>query len=483
VEPLILVGTIDAEYVSDLASATRSFEAALAEAGEDRTALVRAHVAAGHWGVDALPGGPGDVEALHARAALDLLAGHEDDDPESASVALLMLVEAGFRAGRGLDLALLDRAIALESKAHLPLLDRPSVQGAIGRGLAGDHRPSIRDMHALLATAEEDGDWPARVILLRSLAWMGWCIGGLATASRQIDQALALADEIGLDEGVTWAIGAQIRAAMGQTEDARSWAERAVSAGEDVGSWWWRLRGLAAVVFLELTVGDARGAGGAAQRLADLAAEAGDAYEPGWNRIHGDLIEALIAAVGIDRAEPLTAWFEARAALGSHPWSLMASSRCRGLLEAAAGRSEEALVCFERSLAADAHGEMVFERARTLLAQGQALRRANRRRDAREALTEARRLFEACGSPPWADRAGAELASVSGRAAAATELTGTERRVAELASAGRTNKEIAGELFLSVRTVESHLSAAYRKLGVRRRTELAAAVSADSRTD
>lgn len=52
-----------------------------------------------------------------------------------------------------------------------------------------------------------------------------------------------------------------------------------------------------------------------------------------------------------------------------------------------------------------------------------------------------------------------------------------ERRVAELAAAGRTNAEIAGELYLSVRTVESHLAATYRKLGVRSRTELAARYS------
>jgi DNA-binding CsgD family transcriptional regulator len=66
------------------------------------------------------------------------------------------------------------------------------------------------------------------------------------------------------------------------------------------------------------------------------------------------------------------------------------------------------------------------------------------------------------------------LAAVSGRTV--TEgLTGTERRVADLATAGRTNREIAAALHISIRTVESHLSAAYRKLGVRSRTELAAA--------
>src|SRR5262249_42880024 len=72
------------------------------------------------------------------------------------------------------------------------------------------------------------------------------------------------------------------------------------------------------------------------------------------------------------------------------------------------------------------------------------------------------------GARLWADKAHAELARISGRAPASQELTETERRVAELAAQGRTNKEIAAELFMGLSTVESHLSHVYRKLGVRR---------------
>ena len=74
----------------------------------------------------------------------------------------------------------------------------------------------------------------------------------------------------------------------------------------------------------------------------------------------------------------------------------------------------------------------------------------------------------------WAERAQAELARLGGRRAAdRDELTETERRIAELAAEGRANKEIAAALFVSERTVESNLTRAYRKLGVRSRTELA----------
>jgi DNA-binding NarL/FixJ family response regulator len=118
-----------------------------------------------------------------------------------------------------------------------------------------------------------------------------------------------------------------------------------------------------------------------------------------------------------------------------------------------------------------------FELARTLLVQGTIRRRAKQKRPAREALDAALEIFERLGAIPWAESTRAELDAIGGRPAPTGELTPTEERVARLAAAGRTNREIAEALFLSVRTVEGHLSHAYHKLGVRSRTELATVIA------
>ncbi len=117
------------------------------------------------------------------------------------------------------------------------------------------------------------------------------------------------------------------------------------------------------------------------------------------------------------------------------------------------------------------------EHARALGDLGAALRRDNRRRDARAPLSESLALATACGAEPVAARARDELLAAGGRPRRTAlrgpeSLTASELRVAELAAAGRANREIAQELVVTVRTVEFHLSRAYAKLGVRSRDAL-----------
>ncbi|HEX3261599.1 MAG TPA: helix-turn-helix transcriptional regulator, partial [Pseudonocardia sp.] len=119
-----------------------------------------------------------------------------------------------------------------------------------------------------------------------------------------------------------------------------------------------------------------------------------------------------------------------------------------------------------------------FDAARTRLAAGEFLRRAGQRRRAAELLTAAQQGFAELGATPYAERCARELAA-SGlrpsprRGRDETRLTAQELVVARRAAAGLSNRELAAELVVSVKTVEYHLRNAFAKLGVTSRRQLA----------
>ena len=109
---------------------------------------------------------------------------------------------------------------------------------------------------------------------------------------------------------------------------------------------------------------------------------------------------------------------------------------------------------------------------------GRTLRRAGRRTAARALLRDAESAFDACGAVPWAEQARRELSASGERARprrpeTRDELTAQELQVAMIVAEGASNREAAARLFLSPKTIEKHLGNAYRKLGVRSRTQLA----------
>jgi DNA-binding CsgD family transcriptional regulator len=126
-----------------------------------------------------------------------------------------------------------------------------------------------------------------------------------------------------------------------------------------------------------------------------------------------------------------------------------------------------------------------LEHARALTDLGAALRRANRRREARQSLQVGLRLAEECGARPLVARARTELRAAGGRSsdpwgAGAQRLTASERRVAELAAEGLSNPEIAQALFVTRKTVETHLGSVYRKLGISGRGKLHRVLAQDA---
>jgi DNA-binding CsgD family transcriptional regulator len=122
---------------------------------------------------------------------------------------------------------------------------------------------------------------------------------------------------------------------------------------------------------------------------------------------------------------------------------------------------------------------MPFERARTQLLLGQLQRRQRQKESAGATLREAQRAFDALGTPLWADRARAELARAKVVPTHDHTLTPSERRVAELAASGMTNRDVAAALFISPKTVEANLARIYRKLGIKTRAELGRLIGDD----
>jgi DNA-binding NarL/FixJ family response regulator len=186
-----------------------------------------------------------------------------------------------------------------------------------------------------------------------------------------------------------------------------------------------------------------------------------------------DLVEAAARAGRPDAAvEPLasyTEWVEA----ADSSTGLALAARCRGLLAEGAEAEEH----FEQALHLHAAEPRSFPAARTALVYGEALRRARRRRDARDQLRAALEVFEQIGAAPWAERARNELRA-SGESARRREpstldqLTRQELQIARFVAEGLTNRQVAEQLFLSPRTIDFHLRNVFRKLNIASRSEL-----------
>ena len=196
------------------------------------------------------------------------------------------------------------------------------------------------------------------------------------------------------------------------------------------------------------------------------------------NRSLADLVEAAVHAGNRDAGEAALARLSERAEASGTPWALGVLARARALL--ATGDETEAL--FRESVAQLTRTEVVTELARTQLAYGEWLRRANRRLDAREQLRSAYDCFAAMGAGAFAQRARGELVATGGRAPLPAGrpthgLTPQESQVAALAASGATNAEIATRMFITVSTVEYHMNKVLRKLDVTSRRQLTGALA------
>jgi DNA-binding CsgD family transcriptional regulator len=164
------------------------------------------------------------------------------------------------------------------------------------------------------------------------------------------------------------------------------------------------------------------------------------------------------------------------------PRPLGAALRAAGVIEG----GEQGLRLLEEAVQVLSESPAKLEHAKARTELGAALRRGNRRTAAREHLRHAVELATICGAVPLAARAEQELLATGARPrrialSGVASLTPSERRVAEMAAEGPTNREIAQALFVTQRTVEVHLTSIYRKLGIRSRSQLAGALAKPAR--
>jgi DNA-binding CsgD family transcriptional regulator len=194
-----------------------------------------------------------------------------------------------------------------------------------------------------------------------------------------------------------------------------------------------------------------------------------------WRRY---AVEGLLALGRTEEAVALEREELAIAERWGAPATIAACLRTLG--NALGGDEGENLLRQAVGIAADSPARI--QHARALVDLGAALRRANKRVEARERLREGAELAYRAGTAALVERANEELAATGARPRKEVlggiySLTASERRVAELAARDKTNKEIAQALFVTVKTVEVHLSSVYRKLKINSRRQLAAALS------
>ena len=412
------------------------------------------------------------VAEEHAREAVRLGEQLGDDGLTARALAALAIVR--YNQGEPQSFALGQRAVDLARRSG----DASAIgEAAVALGHCFYWSGRIDDARHVLGTelsAVVERNEPAAASLLWYLALVEERGGRLALAREYADRSREIMLQYGSpeleDDPIVLAPVARVAAFQGDEELARELAERACAFVEARG-------GMSTGRFHAALLGSLDHWAGDPMR----AVERFEAFDQsrraaGFSRSiaahSADHVESLLEVGRVADARALLAEWESQARKLGHRWAIPEIFRCRGVVAIHDGDVTAGIGLLEQAV--ELHEEVgdPFGRARALLLLGRTRRRARQKRSAREAIEAALAGFEAIGAAGWAGRARAELGSIGGRTRA-DGLTPAEQRVAALVAEGRTNREVAAALFLGERTVETHLSHVYAKLGIRSRTELA----------
>jgi DNA-binding CsgD family transcriptional regulator len=446
-------------------------ERAFREAGDDvalKSAVEHTIALSLAWGGDVLQALP------HARSALQLAEAQSDQTvlalARGADLSVSYLTGDGFSAEQ------VERTMALDSATrHLPIENSPRSVWAMVQSLVGEAPDAARhEFSELRRQVQESGLEISLPLLLFNMSDLECRAGDWNLATRYATESSEAAART--EQAFRAPLGllamAGIDARRGRLDAARSAASEALSIAGRVGPRYVEGRIWAALGFIELCSDDAKAAHGWLARVDELE-ESGGYREPTAFRCAHDGIEALVRLGKLEEAATQVDRLEARGRALDRAWALAMGARCRGLLAAANGDLRAAQIALREAVLNHERLPEPFEFGRTLLLRGNLERRSRQKRMARASLEQALALFEGLGAVGWAARTQDELHRLGVRSARRDELSATEDRVARLVAEGRTNREIASALFVSVKAVEANLTRIYAKLDVRSRTELA----------
>lgn len=439
-----------------------------------------------------------------ARAGRLLVDGAAASAPGASGTAAVMLAEAARAAWYAGDVALARQAAAaLGELAHPPESASAALAATVSSLadlLLGESAAGVGRIHAMLRSARRSP--PADPGLALVLASAGLATADHRTSCDLAERLVAACRTEGLIGSLAGALVVLARAQLflGRHRDAEATVAEGLRLASDTGqhhtvnhlnclfSW------LAAVAGRDVPhhdvtpESDVVGAAMAnwAAGLVDLGAgrytAAVERLADGWSGPSlvaaylsvPDLVEAAYRSGRAGEAAGAFRRFEIWAEMTGQSAPDAVAHRCRALLlPTGEGRGDH----FDAAMRAHQLDEQPYELARTELLYGQWLRRSRHRHGARELLRSARDRFDHLGAGLWKRRAEAELRATGDLSRAQntdplSRLTAQERQVAELASRGASNRDIAAQLFLSPRTVGNHLYNAFRKLGITSRHDL-----------
>jgi DNA-binding CsgD family transcriptional regulator len=467
-------------FTDNLASAAELFAEAAAQPATKREARAEANEGLA-WSL-ILSRGDVRTAARHARIAATLTSQSGDDTAFAETLATQGL--SNFLAGKRSGVAAVRRAATVARTAEYSRTVRHP-DWALAAALVWSDELSAAEetLKGLHRRALERGDDSSLARILFAVSYVQLLKGDWSAARRNAASGHEIAVETGQQPqaGLLLASKALVDAHFGDVDAARAWAEQEVGADRENEQRAAALIHRVVLGFIELSLGNWNETHRQLSPVVERVTSSGIA-EPGALWFVPDDIEALVYLKRLDDARRLLEPLERSASDLKRKSAIAACARCRGLLHAASGDFSSAAKSFQYALATQEAVGMPFALARTLLAFGIVQRRAKQRRQARALLQQALMTFDALGASVWCGRAQTELARIGGRRATTT-LTATEQRVAELVALGRSNKEVASALFVTVKTVEATLSRIYTKLGIRSRAALARRFALDQGHD